>query len=405
MSNARRGGLVLAIVSGFIAGCGAPGKKAEGNIPAAEPQPASTPKFRGTAKIGGLQAEIAVTPGGEYNLAFLDAAGDDLPAATASNVSLEVDHETVRLDINDTGESWVGKGRPLRDAATPARLAFTFQGKPASADVALTQVDLPLDYVCPMDPDIRSAAPGTCSRCGMKLVLGIPDPEEYPLRVQIAPAEFHAREKVQLVFTVENPATLKIVEHFEIVHERLFHLFIVGADLRYFLHDHPKFDRAENFRFDTSFPKPGMYRLLADFYPSGGTPQLAPKTIFVPGPPGAPVPLADAELAPDTALQHGKNTDVALVLDAPRLVAGTRARLVFRLTPGDGLEKYLGAWAHMLAASDDLIDLLHEHPMSADGGPQIGFDLIFPRARTYRIWVQFQRRGVVNTVAFNVPVN
>jgi hypothetical protein len=34
------------------------------------------------------------------------------------------------------------------------------------------------------------------------------------------------------------------------------------------------------------------------------------------------------------------------------------------MTPGDGLEKYLGAWGHMLAASDDLIDMTHTHPSS-----------------------------------------
>jgi hypothetical protein len=30
--------------------------------------------------------------------------------------------------------------------------------------------------------------------------------------------------------------------------------------------------------------------------------------------------------------------------------------------------------------------------------------VIFPRAEAHRVWVQFQRKGVVNTVAFNVPV-
>ncbi len=402
MSDA--GPVILALALCFFTACGPHQKKAEATGPAVEQPRVGSPKFRGAAKVGELEADVSVTAGGEYNVSFLDEAGDDLPAASASNVSLQVDHETVKFAINDTGESWVAKARPPRDAATPVHLAFAFRGKPASADVPLTQVDLPLDYVCPMDPDIRSATPGTCSRCGMKLVFGIPDPEEYPLHVKIEPAEFRPEERVQLVLTVENPATQKIVNHFEVVHERLFHLFIVSADLKYFLHDHPKFDRAGDFRFDTSFPKPGMYRLLADFYPSGGTPQLAPKTIFVPGPPGAPVELADAQLSPDTSLQHGTNTDAGLVMQPQRLAAGSPARLVFHLNPGDGLEKYLGAWAHMLAASDDLIDLLHEHPMSADGGAQIEFDLIFPRARTYRIWVQFQRKGVVNTVAFNVPV-
>jgi len=29
---------------------------------------------------------------------------------------------------------------------------------------------------------------------------------------------------------------------------------------------------------------------------------------------------------------------------------------------------------------------------------------VFPRARTYRLWVQFQRNGIVNTAHFDIPV-
>jgi len=68
------------------------------------------------------------------------------------------------------------------------------------------------------------------------------------------------------------------------------------------------------------------------------------------------------------------------------------------------LERYLGAWGHLPAASHDLIDTLHEHPFLAQGG-QMQFNLVFPRPAVYRVWVQFQRRGVVNTVAFTVPVS
>jgi len=79
--------------------------------------------------------------------------------------------------------------------------------------------------------------------------------------------------------------------------------------------------------------------------------------------------------------------------------------MFFHLDPAEGLEPYLGAWSHMLAASDDLIDMIHDHPVVADGGPQMQFNVIFPRARTYKLWVQFQRKGVVNTAEFNVPVS
>ena len=72
--------------------------------------------------------------------------------------------------------------------------------------------------------------------------------------------------------------------------------------------------------------------------------------------------------------------------------------------PGDGLEKLLGAWGHALVASEDLIDMIHVHPFIADGGPEIQFNVTFPRAKNYRVWVQFQRQGKVNTAHFDVPV-
>ena len=58
----------------------------------------------------------------------------------------------------------------------------------------------------------------------------------------------------------------------------------------------------------------------------------------------------------------------------------------------------------MLVASSDLIDMMHEHPFLADGGLRLEFELVFPRPGTYRIWMQFQSDGVVNTAHFDVPV-
>jgi len=85
-------------------------------------------------------------------------------------------------------------------------------------------------------------------------------------------------------------------------------------------------------------------------------------------------------------------------------MAGMPTRLLLDVGPTDNLQKYLGVWAHLLAASDDLIDLMHMHPSIADGQHEMQFDIVFPRPRVYRIWVQFQRNGVVNTARFDVPV-
>ena len=258
----------------------------------------------------------------------------------------------------------------------------------------------PLDYVCPMDADVRSAGPGKCPRCGMNLVLGVPDPVEYPVDLLLTPRMPKPQEPVDLLFRIRDPKTGAAVDRYEIVHEKLFHMFIVSQDLNYFVHDHPVKQPDGSFRYEARLPKPGMYRLLADYYPTKGTPQLTAKTIFVPG-----GQIAPAHLGGDAGPKHTENMDVELTTDPPSPVAGFKTLLFFHVKPGEGLEQYLGAWGHMLAASDDLIDLIHTHPFLADGGPTVQFNVIFPRARTYRMWVQFQRKGVVNTAVFTVPVS
>jgi hypothetical protein len=50
------------------------------------------------------------------------------------------------------------------------------------------------------------------------------------------------------------------------------------------------------------------------------------------------------------------------------------------------------------------VDTIHDHPFIATGGPDMQFNIFFPRAGIYKVWIQFQRAGVVNTVAFVIPV-
>jgi hypothetical protein len=193
---------------------------------------------------------------------------------------------------------------------------------------------------------------------------------------------------------VEGPSGREVLR----VHEKLFHAFIVSRDLQFFLHDHPTWSDGA-FHYDIAFPKPGMYRLLADFYPEAAAPQLITDTIFVAGDEGPP-----AALTRDYSTKTAENLKIEFTPSSARPVAGVTAQMRVGVAPGDGLQKYLGAWGHMLAASDDLIDMMHTHPYIADGSPQIQFTLVFPRPRMYRVSVQFQRNGIVNTAHFDVDV-
>jgi hypothetical protein len=258
----------------------------------------------------------------------------------------------------------------------------------------------PVEFVCPMHPDVRSLQPGVCPRCGMKLVANLPERLEYGLKLALDPRTPRAGKDLQLEFTVLDPRTGRQVTDFQVMHEKLYHLFIVSQDLKYFVHDHPVQGPDGIFRFKANLPESGMYRVLSDFYPTGGTPQLIVKSVVLPGRAITPGTTLVADLAPkDTA-----NMRVSLTMQPAQPIAGMKTLMFFHLDPADGLEPYLAAWSHMLAASDDLIDMIHDHPVVADGGPQMQFNLIFPRARIYRVWVQFQRKGMVNTAVFNIPV-
>ncbi len=84
--------------------------------------------------------EVVLGRGGHHQVFFSDAVRAELPAATASSVTVTVtqrgrEPEPITLHIDDSGESWLGSGRPIEDAAATARVAYTAHGKPYFIDV------------------------------------------------------------------------------------------------------------------------------------------------------------------------------------------------------------------------------------------------------------------------------
>ena len=86
--------------------------------------------------------EVVLRRDGNHQLFFSDALRTELPAAMASSVAVTITRpgrttETVALRIDDSGESWVGSGRPIEDDAASARVAYTAHGKPYFIDVPM----------------------------------------------------------------------------------------------------------------------------------------------------------------------------------------------------------------------------------------------------------------------------
>ena len=267
-----------------------------------------------------------------------------------------------------------------------------------------------LRYACPMHPSVRGKQGETCPICRMALVPAGPgDYRAYGLDVAITPAAVRPQHPARVRFLVRDPQTQKPVRDFAVVHERVFHLFVVGRDLDYFAHVHPALRRSGALDVDVTVPRAGAYQLIADFVPLDGPPQLVQTSFATAG--YASRVSEVPELAADRADKIVDGVRVALTM--PEAVAGREQLITFDLSdaatgaPVTDLEPFLGATGHLLLASADFEAVAHSHPVaglsSGQSGPTVVFQHLFPRASMYRMWAQFQRRGKVLTASFTVP--
>jgi hypothetical protein len=264
-------------------------------------------------------------------------------------------------------------------------------------------------YMCPMHPDVRGKAGDTCPRCGMMLVAAAANYIPYAVDVQIAPRALRPGKRGRVQLSVRNPETGGIVRRFTTVHERVFHLFVVGYDLGYFAHIHPALTDNGVLSAELELPRAGVYELIGDFAPADGPPQLF-RRAFATADYRAPLATPAAPV-PDLADKIDQDVRVRLV--PPDTRAGREQLLTFELrdtatdTPIVDLEPYLGAQGHMLVANTDFSVVFHSHPVAAvssKSGPTVVFQVMFPRPGTYRAWTQFQRHGRVVTTPFTIAI-
>jgi hypothetical protein len=80
--------------------------------------------------------------------------------------------------------------------------------------------------------------------------------------------------------------------------------------------------------------------------------------------------------------------------------------LVFTKSDGSpaAVTPYLGAFAHVIATPEDGGSLLHVHPMDGKTPNEGMLHATFPKAGSYRLWVQFNDDGVLKTIPLSVLV-
>jgi hypothetical protein len=273
-------------------------------------------------------------------------------------------------------------------------------------------------YLCPMHPEIVKAAAGRCPKCGMLLVKGDPyDSAEYDLSVETTPAAPRAGEPFRMRFTAAHPSTGAPVTQYETVHDKRYHLFVVSQDLEFFAHLHPDQHDDGSLTIGLTLPSAGYYKVISDFLPTGGTPQVIARPLVIAGA-DRDLRASAAHLIPDRAREKTVDgTRVALRIEPREPIGGREVTLRFVFAdasdgaPVRDLEAYLAAWGHTVVLSEDTLDYVHGHPVEiapprADrkGGPEITFKALFPRPGPYRMWTQFKREGTVSTVTFTIDV-
>ena len=263
------------------------------------------------------------------------------------------------------------------------------------------------------------------------------------------PTELRAGQPATWTLKITDAKTGAPVQKYDVVHDKQMHFIVVKNDLSWFNHVHPQLKSDGSFVISTVLPRPGGYKLYADYTPTGGKQEVSQHQFATAGATAAP---AQASLTPDkmqgpwmvkTVTAHpeaqpdkasGPKYQVALMPMPSPLKAGKDSMLHFQIRDAKGkpisdLQPYLGAMGHAVILSQDTTKYLHSHPMAGgmeggmagmdhskmgggamkheaaqSGGPDVMFHTNFPTAGLYKAWGQFKHRGQIITASFTLNV-
>jgi YHS domain-containing protein len=286
-------------------------------------------------------------------------------------------------------------------------------------------------YFCSKQCQTRFAqAPGKYEKLAAQLETQ--DARDYTVELETTPREPVAGRPVTMAFAIRYADSKELVREFERVHEKLLHALMVTEELSWFEHQHPVRGKDGIFRLTWTFPRPGRYRLYADFTPSDGDNQVKPLDLTVGGGPAKPLPLQ-----PDRKLtkQIG-DYRVDLRLRPASLRMEQAAILTYTIRDRRGrpirdMQPFIGAPGHLIAISRDGKEVVHTHSlrptaspamaketgsapetghvkvtpeMATEKGPAFSFKLTLPTGGLYKTWAQFMHGNRVITVPFAFQV-
>ncbi|WBB81003.1 copper resistance protein CopC [Micromonospora sp. WMMD882] len=188
---------------------------------------------------------------------------------------------------------------------------------------------------------------------------------------------------------------------FAVVHDRPLHLIVVGRDLSGYQHLHPTMAADGTWQVPLRLATPGAYRVYADFSVTTADGAQLPLVLgvdyHVPGahtPAAVPPAQPQATVDPYTVSMEGTPT------------VGVSTPMVFRVGgPGEvRLERYLGAYGHLVVVREGDLGYVHVHPEPELVDGAVKFWLTAPSAGRYRAFFDFQIGGEVRTAAYTLDL-
>ncbi|MCX4469887.1 hypothetical protein C5N14_01600 [Micromonospora sp. MW-13] len=190
------------------------------------------------------------------------------------------------------------------------------------------------------------------------------------------------------------------VTRFAVVHDKPMHLIVVRRDLSGYQHLHPTMAADGTWSVPLTLPQAGAWRAYADFTlvtdDGGQSVRTLGVDLSVPGdyaPRPLPAPTRTATVDGFTVSWSGE----------PRI--GATRPLRFAVRAGDvtpTLERYLGAYGHLVALREGDLGYLHVHPEPGPAPDGVTFQLTVPGPGRYRLYFDFQVAGEVRTAEFTL---
>ncbi|MGN9891506.1 hypothetical protein [Micromonospora sp. L31] len=192
------------------------------------------------------------------------------------------------------------------------------------------------------------------------------------------------------------------VTRFAVVHDKPMHLVVVRRDLSGYQHLHPTMAPDGTWSVPLTLGQPGVWRAYADFTAVADDGRQTAATLgvdlvapggYVPRP--LPAPATTTTVDGFTVGYEG----------TPEV--GKALPLRFTVSAGGApaaLERYLGAYGHLVALREGDLGYLHVHPVATPAGDPVTFWVTAPGPGRYRMYLDFQVAGVVRTAEFTVTV-